>query len=642
MSRGGKARVNGKESGSPIERRKYLAMLGIAGTAGLAGCSGGSSTETGTPTSTPTDQGFSSSTQTDTPDQSEPLPEVGGRYTDTLSSGPTTLNAVYNTEATAGSLISLAVHGGYGFKPGQELFPLMFDLTSDDNQVWVAKLRENMQWSDPYGDVTAEDYVYLVQEVHKSDWAGSAASADWTDDISVSATGTYEWQIELPEPDPLFPKKPVTWGMRVAPKKLIEPYVKNQDAKGFQEDEELMNLSYTGNLGPYKLESWERQSHLQYTRNEDYFLRELAEGDNAVPRAYAKAPYFDELRAQIISEPSARIGALRSGEVDEVTVEPSQAVDLEGAEGLYLNIAPQPYNTPVFYNQRANGWLPFRVKGVRQAFGLSVNKPTYVKGVQRGYAQPEYTWQPQWSPWYNNEVQQGVVKYGQGDKYGPEVARNRMRQAISNNSQLSDYSYDGDTLMGPGGEQVELKLMYQSGQAVEESTAQFFKQEVENNLGVKININAVQPTTFDTDYFRQQRPENPDELAYSSGPYNYGPRDKVTSKESWDLGMIYGLNTYPMTPGSSDVFFRVDGSFNPYGYVPSWNADEVFNQMSQATTTEEYQNAVTTFLIEVSKDQPMAMLSLGSAITGYRNAVQGPQEEFFSGWNFPTWYKSSE
>lgn len=642
MPLGDKANVTGRSKGSPISRRKYLGMLGIGGVAGLAGCSGGPSTEGGSPTETPTDQGFSSATDTETPEQSKPLPDVGGRYTDTLSSGPSTLNAVYNSEATAGSLISLAVHGAYGFKPGQELFPLMFDLTTDDNEVWVASLRENMQWSDPYGDVTAEDYVYLIQEVHKSDWAGSAASADWTDDISVSTTGTYEWQIELSEADPLFPKKPVTWGMRVVPKDLIKPYVDEEDVKGFQEDEELMNLSYTGNLGPYKLENWERQSHLQYTRNENYFLRELAEEDNAVPRTYAEAPYFDELRAQIISEPSARIGALRSGEVDEVTVEPSQAVDLEGSDGLYLNIAPQPYNTPVFYNMRANGWLPFRVKGVRQAFGLAVDKSKYVKGVQRGYAQPEYTWQPQWSPWYTDEVEQGVVKYGQGDNYGAEVARSRMQEAVSNNSQLSDYSYDGDSLMGPEGGQVELKLMYQSGQAVEESTAQYFKQEVENNLGIKININAVQPTTFDTDYFRQQQPENPDQLEYSSGPYNYGPRDEVTSKESWDLGMIYGLNTYPMTPGSSDVFFRTDGSFNATGYVPSWNAEEVFDQMSQASTMDAYQNAVTTYLVEISKDQPMAMLSLGSEITGYRDSVQGPQQEFFNGWNFPAWYKNSE
>lgn len=628
-------------------------MLGLTGVGGLAGCSGnGDGTATpgdqGTPTENPTPtsvEGFGE--ETDTPTQTpgdetstpEPLPEVGGTYTDVISGDITTLNAVYNSENTAGGLISLAVHGAYGFRPGQQLFPMLFDLTSDDNQVWVASLRENMEWSDPYGEVTAEDFVYLVQEVHQSDWAGTPASQDWTDDINVTANGDYEWQIELPGPDPLFPKKPVTWGMRVVPKELIQEYVENQDATGFQEDEELLDLSYTGNLGPYKLENWERQSNLTYTRNENYFMRELAQDeDSDVPRAWANAPYFDELVTQIITEPSARVGALESGEVDEVGLEPSQAVSLEGTDGLYLNIAPQPYNTPVFYNMRANGWEMFRRKGVRQALGCAVDKPTYVEGVQRGYASPEYTWQPPWSPWYSSEVQNGVEKYGQGDLYGPEVTRSKMSEALSD----TDYGYDGDTLLDPQGEQVELKLMYQAGQAVEESTAQFFKQEVENNAGIQININAVQAGRFDSDYFRQQAPENPDELEYSSGPYNYGPRDQVTSKEPWDLGMIYGLNTYPMTPGSADVFFRQTGGFNAFGYHPTWDAEATFNAMEEATTTEEYQEAVNTFLIELSKDQPMAMLSLGSSITGYRNSVQGPEEEFFNGWDFPTWYKNSE
>lgn len=634
------------ERPTSCSRRRWLATLGLAGVGGLAGCPSDQGGTTASPTeggtdATPTSiEGFGEETQTDAATATpESLPEVGGTYVDAISGPLDTLNAVYNTESTAGGQIALAIHGAYGFKPGQVQFPKLFELSSDDNQVWVASLRENLRWSDPYGEVTAEDFVYLIQEVHQSDWASSAASTDWVEDgepLPVERTGTYEFQVELSEPDPLWLKKPIAWEMSVVPKDLIQPYVEQRDVEGFRQDEELLNLSYTGNLGPYNLEKWERQSGLTYSRSEEYFMRELAaDEDSDVPRAFSKAPYFESYETRIITEPSARAGAIETGEIDAVGLEPSQAVDLQDTDGLYLNLAPQPFNTPLFYNQRANGWKPFRRRGVRQALGCAIDKQTYVEGVQRGYATPEYTWQPQWSPWFTSEVDEGIDRYGTGDLLGPEVTRQKLSEALSD----TDYGYDGDALLNGAGEQVELKLMYQSGQAIEESTAQFVKQAFEQNAGIAVSIQSVQATRFVSDYWRQQKPDNPGDLKWSRGPNNYGPRDVATGAQPWDMGLIYGLNTYPMTPGSAEAFFKRDGSFNAYGYYPSWDAESTFQRMSDATTEQEYQDAVTTYLVEVSKDQPVGMLSLSVSIGAYRNPVVGPQEEFFNGWDSPTWYK---
>jgi peptide/nickel transport system substrate-binding protein len=632
MSRGDPARISDSDGDQrpAFSRRRWLELLGMAGVGGLAGCGGGDgegtdTTAEGTPEPTPTP---------------ETLPEVGGTYRSVISTAITTLNVIYNTEATADGLIESAFHGSYGFRPGQVQFPQLFDLTSDDNQVWVATLRENTRWSDPYGDVTAEDFVYTIQELHQSDWAATAAASDWLENdepIPVTQTGTYEFQIELSNPDPLWNKKPRAWEMRAIPKELAQPYVEEQDAEGLKEDKELLDLSYTGNLGPYDLENWERQSKLTYTRADDYFMRELAEDeDSDVPQAWAKAPYFDRLETQIVTEPSARVGALQTGEADSVGLEPNQAVNLQDTDGIYLNEAPQPYNRPVFYNMRENGWKPFRRPGVRQALGCAVDKERYVRGVQRGYASPEYTWQPPWSPWFTERVQENISRYGTGDLYGPEVTREKMSEALSD----TDYGYDGDTLVDGNGEQVELTLLYQTGQDTEQSTAEFIRQEFDQNAGIAVDIEAINPNKFVTDYFRQQQPDNPGELEWSIGPNNYGPRDEVTGKSPWDMGLIYGLNTYPMTPSSAAAFFKRDGLFNAYGYYPSWDAQSTFAQMNEATTVDEYRETVETFFIEVSDDQPMGMLSLGVEITGYNDAVQGPQEEFFNGWDSPTWYKS--
>ncbi|MFB6151356.1 MAG: ABC transporter substrate-binding protein [Haloarculaceae archaeon] len=648
-------------SNKPYSRRQWLKALGVAGAVGVAGCGGGGGSNTDTPGETATDTavgggttvaGFGEETETPEPTDGtgatetatgtpEPLPEVGGSYTLALSSDPTTLNAMYNTESTAGTLIRYAVEGSYGFKPGQIQFPNLFELSSDDNTVWVAKLRENLHWSDPYGDVTAEDYVYMIQELHQTDWAGTAASADWYsggEPIPVEQTGTYEFQIELPNADPLFPKKPTTWEMMVVPKDLIQPYVESQDAKGLQKDEELMNLSYAGNLGAYDLDNWARQSRLKYSRADEYYMRDLAERDDTdVPRAFANAPYFETLEAQIIPESSSRLSAFEAGDLDELTLSPPQAVNIEGTEGIDLNLAPQPYNTPVFYNMRANGWKPFRKKGVRQALGCAINKKEFVEGIQRGYATPEYTWQPTWSPWYTDEVANGIDRYGTGDLYGPEVTRQKMSEALSD----TDYGYDGDKLYNPEGNPVELDLYYQSGQDIEATIAQYIQKQFSNNAGITVNISGVQARTFDVDYFRTGVPDNASELKWSAGPYNGGPRDKVTSNKAWDIGLVYGLNTYPMTPMTNEVFFTKDGSFNPYGYYPSFDAAGLFKQANNATSEEEIQSALAEFFIEISKDQPMGMISLGVEITGYQTEVVGYEEEFFNGWNFPAWYKES-
>lgn len=645
MSHDTRSRVNGKQSKQAVSRRRWLKALGVAGAVSLAGCPGNSGDGTATATDSPTetDVGFGEDrtpTETEVQETEEPLPEVGGTYTTALSSDPTTINAMYNTESTAGALINYAADPSYGFRPGQVQFPQLFELTSDDNTVWVAKLRENLRFSEPYGDLTAEDFVYMIQELHQTEWSGTAASADWYqggEPIPVEQTGTYEFQIELASPNPLFPKTPTTWAMNVVPKGLLEPYVQEEDVEGLQEDEELLDLSYTGNLGPYDLVTWDRQSRLTYERADEYYLRELAEDEESdVPRRFANAPYFNELIAQVIPESSSRLGAFEAGDLDELTLSPPQAVNIEGNQGSYLNLAPQPYNTPVFYNMRANGWEMFRRKGVRQALGSAINKEEFVEAIQRGYASPQFTWQPNFSPWFTEEVEEGIERYGVGDLYGPEVTRNKMAEALSD----TDYGYDGDALYNPEGEQVELDLYYQSGQDIEATIAQYVQQQYAENAGITVNIEGIQARTFDVDYFRTQQPDNPEELEWSSGPYNYGPRDQVTSKESWDLGMVYGLNTYPMSPQTNEVFFTRDGSFNPYGYYPSFDAAGLFEQANNAETEAELQDALTTIFIELSKDQPMAMISLGTEITGYQNPVTGPQEEFFNGWDFQAWYKS--
>ena len=637
MSRGLERR--GDEKRKPISRRRWLRALGVAGAAGLAGCSGsdgGGDNGTGTQSSTSEStngSAFGTAQGNNSSSQSGDLPEVGGTYSAVVSSPVETLNPLYNSEAGAGTLIEYALDPGYTWRPGSEYFPLAYDMTTDNGEVWVANVREGLQYGGDYGEVTAEDFVYQITQLHQSEWAGTVDAASWPSEVNVEATGDYEFQIELPNPNALYPETfdPYVYPI---PMELMQPYVGNQDAQGLQQDTEILELQFTGNLGAYTLDQWNRSSGLSYSRNDDYYLKN-AEG---VPEVFTQAPYFDSLEVQVVQEEQSRLGALESGETDSAAVPPNRVSRFRNLESTDVYVIPQPYNEVCVYNMRDNGWTTgpgnlFRNKQFRQGLGCAVDKQRLVTGVFRDFADVEYTWQPRWSNWYPQNAD--VMQFGTGELYGSEATRSRIREAISD----TDYSYNGETLQNPSGQPVELSLYHSAGQNTERSMAEFIAQEFGRNAGINVSVEAIDGAQFSQNYWQQQVPENTDQYEWSNGSYNAGPRE-VTSANAWDMTVVFGLNTYPLNPTTASVFFQRDSSYNPYGYYPSWNASELFERASNATNDQELQSVFAEIFRNIAEDQPMAMLAFPADTVGYAAGIEGPQENFFSGWDFPAWYRN--
>jgi len=291
------------------------------------------------------------------------------------------------------------------------------------------------------------------------------------------------------------------------------------------------------------------------------------------------------------------------------------------------------------YNMRDNGWNAgpgnlFRKKKFRQGLGCAVDKERLVKGVYRGFAEVESTWQPQWSKWYPDDTS-NIMQFGTGELYGQEATRSRIEEAISD----TDYGYSGGMLKNPNGETVNLSLYHSAGQPTERSFADFIAAEFKRNAGINVSVSAIQGAQFSREYWQQQIPDNPDQYEWSKGANNAGPRE-VTSANPWDMTVVFGLNTYPLNPTTASVFFQKDSAYNPYGYYPSWNASELFEQASSATSEEELQPIFNEIFAKISEDQPMGMLAFPADTVGYSAAIDGPQENFFSGWDFSTWHRN--
>ncbi|MFB6108735.1 MAG: ABC transporter substrate-binding protein [Haloplanus sp.] len=600
-------------------RRDVLKALGVVGATGLAGCSGdGSGDGSG---------GGGASAKR----------RVSGSYVSASSVDAQSLNWLTIADSTSGSFIASTLDGTWAITPEQEIFPLWADVSTDDGRVYEVQLRDNLQWGGDYGAMTAEDWVYMITKVFQAEknWSGYPNADDWfrtnpdtgeQEPIPVEQTGERTFEIRLFDVDPSFPFKPIMWRQQCIPKGILEKYVPSKDTDGLKQDEELNTLAYTGNLGPYTYENWERSSQFVVTRNDDYYLHDAED----VPERFRNAPYFETETVKVITEESTRLGALRSGDVDSAGIPPDKAKQFENLESVNVNVTPQPFLRILVYNMRANGWKPFRSKAVRQALAFAVDKGTIADNIYRGYAEVAQTMQPRWSKWYDDSE---VTAYGVGDRYGAEKTRSRLADALSG----TKYAYDGDVLKDGKGEQVTLTVHFDSGQPTEQTIAEFVAQEFENNAGIAVEPKAISASTFQSK-FVQNSPPKGTEPEWSAGVFNGGPRDVSTSSEPWDMSLNLSFNTYPFTPASSKGFFEKKGGINYYGYYPEADIAGLYEQASSTNDEPKRKELFGRAFGLINEEQPFGFFSMPSSITGYQQDVAGYTDKFNTGWDSQTWY----
>jgi peptide/nickel transport system substrate-binding protein len=639
-----------------------MAMLGIGGATSLAGCLGdGDDEDTGDTESTPTatateeedvfgdDETPTPTPEEDdksTPDESPDLPTVGGTYNTRIGGSFTTLNTLYNEEAGAGNAIGYTLDAGYTFDSNNELFPLLYDLNTDDGgNVWVFNLREDLQFSDPYGEVTAETFEYLITQFHQNGAMASPDRSAWVEggeNINIEVTGDYEFQAELPTARFLWPQDQAP-NTSPVPQDLIQGYIEEEDVEGLRQDEDLLELTYTGNLGAYKLEQWERDKGTTHVRNENYYLRNLDYG----PEAFSNAPYFDTIETELISETSVALEALSAGDLDTNGIPKARVQEFRDNSNVEVLEIPTPFNNAMQPNLRDDGWQtgpgnPMREVEFRQAMATALSKEKMIEQVWRGLAAPHYTWQPRWSEWYPGDDNLTLWGSEEAGQYGKEQAQELAMQAFEKSE--FDYGFDGDTMVTPEGDQVQLELYYSQGQSTSEILATFIKQEFAKNLGIEIIAEPIDGGRFQSEYFAGSPEGGTDtirgeEVTWENpGPFNPGPRN-VTTNQAWDLSIIFGFNVSPRNPIGTDVFFDgATASINAHAWYPEFDAAGLYEEARAATNREAVEDVLNELFAELNRTQPYIMLAFDDDTVGYNPDLNGPFEGYNSGWDFPAWY----
>ncbi|MBE6024880.1 MAG: ABC transporter substrate-binding protein [Cellulosilyticum sp.] len=163
-----------------------------------------------------------------------------------------------------------------------------------------------------------------------------------------------------------------------------------------------VNQSPVG-TGPYKFVAWSPSEDIVIERNEDYW-GEKAKTKNIV--------------FKFIPDNSARIVALKSGEVDMIDGIDSTGVDQIKADGNEVyNLSGMNINYLAYNTTRA----PFDDVKVRTALSKAVNVPELVTALYGEYAETATTILPTFMPGYSKDVKQV--------EYNPEAAKAELESA---------------------------------------------------------------------------------------------------------------------------------------------------------------------------------------------------------------------
>lgn len=586
-------------------RRDAIRTLVTGGIASVAGC-------------------ISGSEQRGNDEEDTELPTISERWVTGTKTAERTLLPHRANDAASRERLELVLDGAYTLTDEGEEVPYWLSLDEiEEGERYEATLRAGVRWSDPYGPMTAEDWVYYVRAIHQGtgNWAGSRLAPYW-EDVEIEETDDRSFELVLGEPNVEFPTSPALRQSFCLPRALIEPYVEEQDREGLEGDETITNLGYTGNLGPYTADEREAGRFIA-ERNEEYYMR----GAETESELWAEAPYFETYEYRVYRSEQARLRALRSGSVTTTTVPPRRFEQFATDDDRQFHREPQNHVTTLAFNQRENGWGPLREVEIRRALSMAIDKERIAQSVLSGYGEPIHTFQPAHSEWHTEYETPGI-----GEHYSHREAAMELDNTLG-----PEFGYDGATLVDSDGEPVELTFVHPSDGNRPTALADFVERELEH-LGIAIDRQAVSFEallgSFVENEWLGEEGEGAEEPPWTAGEYNAGPREESTSTEPWDLLCGVQLNAYPHAPATTARYWLEDGDMNFSGYVPEANLASLYEQ---ARSGEDREEAIEEVFATLATERPADFLVSQDAIVGYHHSIVGPEEDA-GDWNRQLWH----
>ena len=284
--------------------------------------------------------------------------EAVARDTLTIAIGaePESLDPVQMTSAPAATVGEHAVERLIYMEEDGELTPMLATSwdSNEEGTEWTFRLREGVEFHD--GEPFNAEAVKVNLDRFLDPDVGAVYAFLLGSVQEVEVVGEYEVRLHLEEPfAPILSHLSHSFIGMISPAQIEDSY--------------LDDVGSPVGTGPYEMVSWDRGDRIEMTINDNYW------GDT---------PQIENLRFTFISEDSARIVALETGEADAImAVPPTDAVRLEGNDDIDVTYQTSVRQIYVGFNVNHE---PFDNKTVRQALNYAVDKEIIVDTIFEGNA----------------------------------------------------------------------------------------------------------------------------------------------------------------------------------------------------------------------------------------------------------------
>jgi len=338
---------------------------------------------------------------------------------------------------------------------------------SPDKKTYTFTLRDGLKWSDG-APLTANDFVWTYQQAIKPENKypyvenlKKFESYIAKDPRTLVVTLNEALVVGLENADVITP----------LPQHIWEKYSWSDSTKNPE-----INAPTVGS-GAYKLKEWKRDDHATFVASDTYF-----EG----------RPNLDSVTLRVFGTQTLAYQALKSGEVDIASFQPSD----------YADAKKQPNFNVYEYYAAASSWqyIGYNLRRpalkdplVRKALAYATDRQGIIDGVAFGLGRPIYSAFPQSSWVYNDKVEHYDFNLGK--------ARDLLKQA--------GYTMNGKNLTKDG-QQLTVKLLYGPATSkTREGIATVMQQQL-SDLGIKVDVqslefqaylNTIETEPFDYDLF---------------------------------------------------------------------------------------------------------------------------------------------
>ena len=236
---------------------------------------------------------------------------------------------------------------------------------SADGLKWTFTLRQGVKFHNGR-EMTAEDVKYSFERLLAKETASPRAK-DFAVVKSISAPDARTVVFELNKPQAPFLSNLAYGWAAIVPKEAVD----------------TLRDKPVG-TGPFKVVEWVKDSHVTLERFDGYFVEGV--------------PYLDKAIFRVITDPAARLAALRAREVDVIPELPAQEVAAVRKDPN-LTIVEVPFNG-IQYIAINNKVAPFDNVKVRQALNYAVDRRAVIETAQFGVGVPIASHMPPATSYY--------------------------------------------------------------------------------------------------------------------------------------------------------------------------------------------------------------------------------------------------